>query len=397
MSATQGQNESESSDEEKSTQGYPSLQGGSVTKSGHTKGPSDQGSPDESNQDGTSDVKFDITIDRKSVTLKDLPQFGGQEAVAYGNVTMPGKLYGVKGNIQSFIESKLVDDYNITKLWTGWLKQVVLKTVISKEEIRLQISEELKPQMETVDNDGQLQISFSTANAIFADHDGKKKKDNDILSSSDRVFLHLLVGTDDFKYTSSPDLSFYIKESHCYTETVRLIKKFVGKSEIDTDVIKKFWNPRPNRRFSEILIFISQFFGRAELVMEELKVKELWKTLLFLNDFVKALEEQSKISQEKQRKQHAEDTTIKKERNDKSKEHASLKSGRQDNPTNTTQKKRKHQDSKETGNEQKQTNKKQTTESVAPSVRSKGLCVFHCTIIVHADTIFQAIEVAQLI
>ena len=135
MSATQGQNESESSDEEKSTQGYPSLQGGSITKSGHTKGPSDQGSPDARNEDGTSDVMFDITIDRKSVTLKDLPQFGGQEAVAYGNVTMPGKLYGVKGNFQSFIESKLVDDYNITKLWTGWLKQVVLNTVISKEEI----------------------------------------------------------------------------------------------------------------------------------------------------------------------------------------------------------------------------------------------------------------------
>jgi DNA gyrase/topoisomerase IV subunit A len=65
------------------------------------------------------------------------------------------------------------------------------------------------------------------------------------------------------------------------------------------------------------VIFISQFFGRAERVMEESKVKELWKTLLFLNDFVKALEEQSKISREKQTKQHAEDTTIKKEKKSK--------------------------------------------------------------------------------
>jgi hypothetical protein len=119
MSATQGPYESKSSEEEKSIEGYASLQGGSVIKSGHSKGPSDGGSPDEN----TSDVKFDITIDRKGVTLKDLPQFGGQDAVAYGNVTMPAKLYGVKGNIQSFIESKLVDDWNITKLWTGWLKQ----------------------------------------------------------------------------------------------------------------------------------------------------------------------------------------------------------------------------------------------------------------------------------
>jgi hypothetical protein len=91
MSGTQGQYESKSLDKEKSTQGYASLQVGSVIKSGHRKGPSDQGSPDESNQDGTSDVKFDIMIDRKSVTLKDLPQFGGQEAVAYGNVTMRSK------------------------------------------------------------------------------------------------------------------------------------------------------------------------------------------------------------------------------------------------------------------------------------------------------------------
>jgi hypothetical protein len=347
MSATQGPYESKSLEEEKSIEGYASLQGGSVIKSGHSKGPSDGGSPDEN----TSDVKFDITIDRKGVTLKDLPQFGGQDAVAYGNVTMPAKLYGVKGNIQSFIESKLVDDWNITKLWTGWLKQVVLNTVISKKQVRLQVSEELEPQMETVGNSGQLQISFST----------------------DRVFLHLLVGTDDFKYTSSPDLTFYMKESHCYTETVRFIKKFVGKNEIDTDVIEKFWNPRPNRRFSEIVIFISQFFGRAERVMEESKVKELWKTLLFLNDFVKALEEQSKISQEKQTKQHAEDTTIKKEKKVEGKEHASsLKSAKQDNTRNTNPKKRKHQESKETGSEErgssKVANTEQTTESVAPLV-----------------------------
>ena len=331
MSATGGPYESKSSEEEKIIQGYGSLEGGSVIKSAHSKGPSDGGSPDENNKEGTSDVKFETTIDRKGVTLKDLPQFGGQDAVAYGNVTMPAKLYRVKGTIQSFVESKLVDDWNITKLWTGWLKKVDLNTVISKKQVRLQVSEELKPQMETVGNSGQPQISFSTANAIFADHDGRKKKENDILSSSDRVFLHLLVGTDDFKYTSSPDLTFYIKESHCFTETVRFIKKFVGKNEIDTDVIEKFWNPRPNRRFSEILIFISQFFGRAERVMEELKVKELWKTLLFLNDFVKALEEQSKITREKQRKQDAEDTTIKKEKKVEGKEHASLKSAKQDN------------------------------------------------------------------
>jgi len=176
MSATGGPYESKSSEEEKIIQGHGSLEGGSVIKSAHSKGPSDGGSPDENNKEGTSDVKFETTIDRKGVTLKDLPQFGGQDAVAYGNVTMPAKLYGVKGTIQSFVESKLVDDWNITKLWTGWLKQVDLNTVISKKQVRLQVSEELKPQMETVGNSGQPQISFSTANAIFADHDGREKK-----------------------------------------------------------------------------------------------------------------------------------------------------------------------------------------------------------------------------
>jgi hypothetical protein len=55
MSATQGPYESKSLEEEKSIEGYASLQGGSVIKSGHSKGPSDGGSPDENNQDGTSE------------------------------------------------------------------------------------------------------------------------------------------------------------------------------------------------------------------------------------------------------------------------------------------------------------------------------------------------------
>jgi hypothetical protein len=95
---------------------------------------------------------------------------------------------------------------------------------------------------------------------------------------------------------------FYLKESRCHEETVRLLRKFDTRGKFDTNLIENHWNPRPNRRFCEILIFICQFFGRAEHVMEDSKVRQLWSTLVFVNDFIKALEDQSKEYYEKQEK-----------------------------------------------------------------------------------------------
>jgi hypothetical protein len=56
-------------------------------------------------------------INRKPVSINDLPQIGEKSSVAYGAVTMPSKLYGSKANIQTFIESKTVSNWNITELW----------------------------------------------------------------------------------------------------------------------------------------------------------------------------------------------------------------------------------------------------------------------------------------
>ena len=216
---------------------------------------------------------------------------------------MPSKLYGSKANIQKFIESKMASEWNITEMWTAWLKKQDLKTILKKEEIQKLVCEELESQLKTVDDEGVLQFSFSHAYQIFNDYDGKKKVQGDLLGSEDRVFLNLLVGADEFGESKNPELIYYVKEAHCHLEAVRLIHKYDTRGQVDIDTIEKFWDPRPNRRFCEILIFISQFFGRAEHMMEEAKVRQLWNTLPFVNDFMKALEHQSKLFGEKQKKQ----------------------------------------------------------------------------------------------
>ena len=100
--------------------------------------PSEENSDDDNDEDSNlnenDDVNLDIMIDKKAVTIKDFPQIGGQNAAAYGDVMMPSKLYATKRNIQTFIESKMVDDWKVTKKWMAWLKQVDLKTVIKKRE-----------------------------------------------------------------------------------------------------------------------------------------------------------------------------------------------------------------------------------------------------------------------
>ena len=270
---------------------------------GQDESSSDNMHQKESTPSDDGDVNLDIMIDRKPVSINDLPPIGEKRSVTYGAVSMPSKLYGSKANIQKFIESKMASEWNITEMWTAWLKKQDLKTILKKEEIQKLVCEELESQLKTVDNEGVLQFSFSHAYQIFNDYDGKKKVQGDLLGSEDRVFLNLLVGADEFGESKNPELIYYVKEAHCHLEAVRLIHKYDTRCQVDIDTIEKFWDPRPNRRFCEILIFISQFFGRAEHVMEEAKVRQLWNTLPFVNDFTKALEHQSKLFGEKQKKQ----------------------------------------------------------------------------------------------
>ena len=241
------------------------------------------------------DVTLEITDNRKAMTINDLPLGQNKAVVCYGNVNMPGKLYVTTLNIQSFVENKLMSEWKITFMWTAWLMKANPLDVNSKVHVRSLVEQELGPLMLTVDHTGILQIAFHTVYQMLRDYDGKKKVQNDILSTDDRRFLHLLVGSDEFKDTNIVDLVFYVKEYQCHLESVRLMKKYDSRNEIDTDVIEQFWNPCTNRRFCEIVIFNSQFFGRAEHVMVESKVKDLWNTLPFVNDFMKGLVEQCQI------------------------------------------------------------------------------------------------------
>jgi hypothetical protein len=77
-------------------------------------------------------ANIDIMIDKHRLFIDDFPKIGGQNATAYGNVMMPGKLYATKTNIHAFIESKMVNDWKVTDKWMAWLKEIDLKIVIEK-------------------------------------------------------------------------------------------------------------------------------------------------------------------------------------------------------------------------------------------------------------------------
>lgn len=49
------------------------------------------------------------------LTLDDLPKMGGQPALLYKDVMMPAKLYTSTINIETFIESQLLDTGLLTK------------------------------------------------------------------------------------------------------------------------------------------------------------------------------------------------------------------------------------------------------------------------------------------
>lgn len=128
---------------------------------------------------------------------------------------------------------------------------------------------------------------------------GKKKKDKDILSDDDRTCIHLLVNTGDFSALTNLDLIPYVREARCLENTLALIDKYNKNKVVDTKLIRSHWPAHPNRRFAEILIFISQFFGRADRVFPQEVVSKLWRALLFVNDFVLALHNQADILRDK--------------------------------------------------------------------------------------------------
>jgi hypothetical protein len=168
-----------SKDDNKSDNGKETLYNGASNAS--SKQSTDDA--DDDNEDEVSNAQkhdnvlnLDITIDKKHVSLNDFPKMGINNASAYGNVKMPSKLYSVKNNILRFVESKLVDDWKVTKKWAAWLKELDLKSIFEKEEVLHLVCADFVARKHTMDTKGVLQLSVPFVTAIFHDYDGKKKR-----------------------------------------------------------------------------------------------------------------------------------------------------------------------------------------------------------------------------
>jgi hypothetical protein len=135
---------------------------------------------------------------------------------------------------------------------------------------------------------GTTLYSVSMVKSLFEINDGKKATD-EALKDSDLRFLNLLAASSQFGSLGGIDLNFYVKEGLCHKESVRLLRKY-GSSDIDKDLIAEGWPRQTKRRSLEIAIFISQYFGRAERVMQECDVKVLWDSLEFMNHLLKIVE-----------------------------------------------------------------------------------------------------------
>jgi ribosomal protein L12E/L44/L45/RPP1/RPP2 len=92
-----------------------------------------------------------------------------------------------------------------------------------------------------------------------------------------------------------------VREARCLENTLALIDKYNKNKVVDTKLIHSHWPARPNSWFAKILIFILQFFGRADHLFPQEVVSKLWRALLFVNDFVLALHNQADISRDRSR------------------------------------------------------------------------------------------------
>ena len=251
---------------------------------------------------GDNSVNLNIMMNRKPVLLEDIfSQKNVTMAVAYGDVQMPVKLYSKKMNLSQFVETQLVDEWKISTKWVAWLKTLDFETKIHKNEVLEKVKTAIEARNAYEITDCAFSLTVSYVRDLFKEYDGKKKVHQDLLLNEDNRFLHLLVDNTTFSKTTIADLQYYLRDCCCYEEAVRFILKF-HTEKFDEELLKEYCNHRRlrvNRRFCEIILFISQFFGRAELVMKDSQVKELWNALSFLNEFVMALLEQCQMVQEK--------------------------------------------------------------------------------------------------
>ena len=267
-----------------------SLQEESSSENNKDEGASSSTSKDSDEEPYEDYTDLAIMKNNEPLTLDNLPKIGGQPALAYKEVMMPAKLYTSTDNIEKFVESQLVDDWNVTSKWHVYLESTSVADIT-----KVTLRKSVQSQVLSVNS---CWLSLATVNQIFSEYDKQKKKTNDPLIDKDRVFLHLLVGPEEFGVASIAEMASYLRESRCYHECIRLIQKFCGQ-DVDIPLLETYINPRPNKRFCDIIIFISHFFGRADRVLEREQVQTLWDTLVFVGDFVNALVDQSRITRAK--------------------------------------------------------------------------------------------------
>ena len=131
-----------------------------------------------------------------------------------------------------------------------------------------------------------------------------RRKQDDPLSDKDRAFLHLLVGPEEFGIAVTHDTASYLRESRCYYECIRLIEKFCGQ-DVDTSLMERNIDPRPKKRFCDIVIFISHFFGRAELCGNEKRYEHSGILLCLLMSLCMDWRNRALLSKKKRKQKRA--------------------------------------------------------------------------------------------
>jgi hypothetical protein len=212
-----------------------------------------------SEEKNNDDVVNDTTI---VIDLSSLPNFGdGQKQECFKNTLMPAKLYGKNYNIEDFLDGRLSASEKLQPAWQKWLRNVDLAAEISNKDVLAVITADLGEQKKKVDQ--ILGIHYSTLKTIIEKHYVKRSKLTDMSSDKDRRFLHLLVNCNDYYHVKNPEITTYLKNCNCHLEAIRLIEKYGREGTVNTVAIRNFTEFRPNRRFNEIFLFLSQYLGRA--------------------------------------------------------------------------------------------------------------------------------------
>ena len=237
--------------------------------------------------DAQSGVVCSTTLDGEVVVLNEFLHVWVENSMSYEDITnTTDKFFRKRENIVDFVDSKLKETWRVMEKFDKWLANQDLSKHIYPPFVE-KIFEEVG-----VTKGGTMLYSVSMIKTLFDINDGNKALRGG-LSKSDLNFLNLMADSSQFICLKNPDLIIYAKEGQCHKESVRLIQKY-DSSDVDIDLIAEGWPKQTKRRSLEIAIFISQYFGRAERIMNDCNVKVLWDSLVFIDHLLKIVEVQCK-------------------------------------------------------------------------------------------------------